>query len=155
MRQLWGIIDFIRAMRTRLRYGELSRAPLKLIRLQWENEVVQCDWLARSPDVWDSDLGQRVRDSHASAQALEDALGVRDLLLSAFPEIRSADLRVLRKCRGGKAELIIAGRVSRDTQPNAEVASLAMRAKLSGLQFQLEDGAFKALEEEVVVMSNS
>jgi hypothetical protein len=123
--------------------------------LQWEDEVVQCDWLARSPDVWDLDLSEQVRDSNASAQALEDALAVRALLLSALPEVQNADLRVFRNCRDGKSELIIVGRVSRDTGPNGEVVSLAMRAKLSGLQFWLEDGVLKALEEEAVAISNS
>jgi hypothetical protein len=155
MRQLWGIIDFIRGAHTRLRFGELSRAPLKLIRFHWEGGAVQCDWLARSPDPWDKHLSEQVRDSNASVQALEDAMAIRELLFGELREVQQADLRALRNYRGGKSELIIAGRVSRDAVPKGEVVSLAMRAKLSGLQFCLEDGVLKALEVEAVAISDS
>ena len=155
MRPLWGIIDFIRAARTRLRFGELSRAPLKPIRLQWEREVVECDWLARSPDVWDADISRKARDTQASVQALEDAFAVRDLLFRAFPEIPMADLRVYRQRPDGTLELILAGRVSRHDEPPAGVASLAMRVKLSGLHFRLEDGVLGALPEHAVAVPNS
>jgi len=34
MKQLWEAADFVRNLRRRLRFGELSRAPLKLLRLE-------------------------------------------------------------------------------------------------------------------------
>lgn len=155
MKQLWGVIDFVRAARTRLRFGELSRAPLKLLRVQWEGESMECDWQARSPDDWDADFSERVRNLNASAQALEDAIAVRDLLLTAFPDVRSAKLRVFRRTVDGAPDLIIAGTVSRDTEPDEEIPSLAMRAKLSGFQFWLEDGVLGPLQKKAVALSNS
>ena len=123
--------------------------------MQWQGESIQCDWLARSPDAWDSDLSQHVRDGNASVQALEDAIAVRGLLLSTFPEVEDAELRVFRKEPGRPPELIIKGTVRRDAEPNEEIPSLAMRAKLSGLQFRLEDGVLGAFQEETVATSNS
>jgi hypothetical protein len=155
MRQLWDVADFVRGIRIRLRFGGLSRSPLRLLRVHWQGESIQCDWLARSPDAWDSDLNPQVREGNASLQALEDAMAVRGLLLSTFPEVEDAELRVFRQPPGRATELIIRGTVRRDTEPHGEVASLAMRAKLSGLQFSLEDGILKALQEDTVALSNS
>ena len=50
MRQLWEVTDFVRAMRRQMRFGELSHAPLRLLRLEWEGEAVECDWIARAAD---------------------------------------------------------------------------------------------------------
>lgn len=85
MRVLWGISDFGRAMQRELRFGELSRAPLRLLRVDWRGEAAECDWLARCGDEWDCDLPQHVSDRNASEQALRDAIAVRELLFEALP----------------------------------------------------------------------
>jgi hypothetical protein len=45
-------------------------------------------------------------------------------------------------------ELIIAGKVSRDDEVASSVRSLAMKAKLFGLRFWLNDGVLEALQPE-------
>lgn len=155
MKDLWRVIEFIRSMHVRLRFGELSRAPLRLLRLEWKEDSAEIDWLARSGDAWDADLGGRVQAGNASAQALRDAMAVRQLLLGAFPEIQSGTLRAFRQASGGAPELIIAGTVDRGSQPGSEISSLVMRAKLSGFDFSLEDGVLGTLQSEAVVTSSS
>jgi hypothetical protein len=78
--QLCNVSRFIRDLRIRMRYGELSRAPLQLLRLNILGEDVKCDWLARAPDPWDADLSQHVRERHLSLQTLRDAIDVRPSL---------------------------------------------------------------------------
>src|SRR5690242_1587234 len=51
---------FVRGVRKKLRAGELSREPLKLLRLEWVPERVECDWLMRPADAWDKDLPPRM-----------------------------------------------------------------------------------------------
>lgn len=48
--QLGNVSRFLRGLRVRMRYGELTRAPLRLLRLNLLGEDVKCDWLARAPD---------------------------------------------------------------------------------------------------------
>jgi len=153
MRPLWEFANFVRAVRARLRFGELSRAPLRLLRLQLQGEMVECDWMARPPDTWDADLPRRVGDHNASLQALEDAIAVRDLLFTVLPGAQSAAFRVFRQTGREPPRLIISGTVSRDAE-GQEVSSLAMRAKLSGLRFCLEDGVLKAASPEEFAISD-
>ena len=80
VKQLYKASQFLRGLNVQMRFGELSRAPLRLIRLQILDEVVECDWLARSPDPWDIDLSRSVRERHLSLQTLRDAIDVRALL---------------------------------------------------------------------------
>ena len=40
MRQLWEVADFVRKMRRQMRFGELSRAPLKLLRMELRNATL-------------------------------------------------------------------------------------------------------------------
>src|ERR1700716_456367 len=82
MKQLWEIADFVRNLHRRLRFGELSRAPLKLLRLELRGDEAECEWVARPADPWDSFLPPSVGERHASLQALEDSLAVRNLLFS-------------------------------------------------------------------------
>jgi hypothetical protein len=81
-------------------------------------------------------------------QALEDALTVRDLLFGAVHGLTEALLRVYRISRDGENELIIEGTVTRDDPPTREIRSLAMRAKLCGLRFCLEDGILGTMHQE-------
>jgi hypothetical protein len=153
MRWLWKISDFGRAMQRQLRFGELSRAPLRLVRLEWHGEFAECDWMARPADEWDRDLARNVRDTNASEQALRDAIAVRALLFQALPEVQSASLRVFRKAAGGAQELIITGAASRGEKVSRKISSTAMRAKLLGFQFWLQDGNLESLQSEECAMS--
>ena len=151
--QLYGIGYFIRTLGVQLRFGYLSRAPLKLLRLELRGDAAECDWMARPADPWDADLPQPVGDRHASAQALEDAIAVRDLIFCALPGVNSAALRVYRGSANTGPELIIEGAVAREQSATRSVRSLAMRAKLCGLRFWLEDGILEALRTEECAMS--
>jgi hypothetical protein len=73
-------------------------------------------------------------------------VAVRDLLFSAFPDLASANLRVYRQ--GETPDLIIAGTVLRDSPALDGIRSLAMRVKLCGLHFHLEDGKLEPLFRE-------
>jgi len=148
MKHLCEIGNFVRRLRVQARFGELSRAPLQLLRLQMCGDAAECDWIARPADPWDAALPQSVGDRNASAQALKDAITVRDLLFSVLPDLNAAALRVYRQSAGGDMELIIAGSVSRGERAPAVVRSLAMRAKLFGLQFWLDEGVLETLQPE-------
>jgi hypothetical protein len=153
MRLLWGIADFARALHRQLRFGELSRAPIRLLRLEWRGDVAECEWMARPADEWDADLPRRVGRKNESVQALQDAIAVRELLFSALPEVESASLRIYRQSVAGTPELIITGTVTRGPEIPRNVSSTAMRAKLLGFQFWLEDGILEALQPEECAMS--
>lgn len=144
---------FIRAQRIHLRFGDLSRAPLRLLRLEVRDSAAECAWVSRPADEWDRDIPRQVSDVNISTQALQDALVVRDLLFFTLPGVDTASLRVYRESLGGERELIITGTVSRQAQPSRYVASVAMRAKLAGLQFWLEDGILETLRSKELAMS--
>ncbi|MGH9681812.1 MAG: hypothetical protein ACRD4Y_17835 [Candidatus Acidiferrales bacterium] len=145
MRQLWDIADFVRNLRRRLRFGELSRAPLRLLRFELCNDAIECDWMARPADEWDFDLARKVREARESQQALEDAIAVRNLLFDAFPKIDGAVLRGFRQPAREPPEMIVLGTVSREVPELDRVASLVMRAKLYGFCFSLDDGILRRL----------
>jgi hypothetical protein len=153
MRMLWGIADFGRAMQRELRFGELSREPLRLLRLEWRSEVVECDWMARPADEWDVDLPRHVINGAASEQALRDAIAVRELLFCVLPGVNTASLRVFRQTLGGMHRLIITGTVNKGEEVSRNVISTAMRAKLLGFQFWFEDGILEDLRPEESAMS--
>ena len=136
--------NFVRAFRTKLRFGELSRAPLRLLRFQLQDETVECDWLARRPDEWDEDLPAFNRQITETQQALEDSLAVRTWLFRTLPGVKSATVRVFRETRGPEPELIMLGEVTRE-EPEVKVLSVAMRAKLYGFQFWLNNGIMEPL----------
>ena len=152
MRLLWAIVDFGRAMCRQLRFGELSRARLGLLRLEWRGDFVECEWMARPADEWDADLPLRTRRKNESLQALQDAIAVRKLLFAAMPEIQSASLRVFRQSAGA-SDLILTGSVTRGQEIPRNVSSVAMRAKLLGFHFWLIDGILEALPSEECAMS--
>ena len=153
MMQLYGFSFFVRTLGVRLRYGHLSRAPLRLLRLELRGNAAKCDWVARPADPWDADLPRPVGDRHASAQALEDAIALRGLLFGALPGVTTAVFRVYRGSCSTGPELIIEGTVAREQSAARSVRSLAMRAKLCGLRFWLEDGILEALRAEECAMS--
>jgi len=151
--QLSQIGYFIRAQRIQMRFGELSRAPLRLLRLELRGNSAECDLMCRPADEWDRDIPQRASDLNVSTQALQDAIAVRDLLFFALPGVDTASLRVFRESPSGEHQLVIAGTVAREQQTSRYVASVAMRAKLLGLQFWLEDGVLEVLRSEEYAMS--
>ena len=148
MRPLWEIADFVRRLRVQIRYGELSRAPLQLLRVELRGDVAECDWVARPPDQWDVELQLESAERDASLQALKDAIAVRDLLFDSLPQLDSAALRVYRPCEDGGPTLVITGTVSRDQKAPVSVHSVAMRAKLLGFRFSLSDGVLENLPVE-------
>jgi hypothetical protein len=137
--QLCNVSRFLRGLRVRMRYGELTRAPLRLLRLNILGEDVKCDWLARAPDAWDVDLAQHVRERHSSLQTLRDAIDVRALLFESLPQVVTADLRVFRETSSCAREMIMTGCVQRNDHSSRSIHSLAMRAKVLGFRFYLED----------------
>jgi hypothetical protein len=153
MRLLWKFADFGRAVRRQMRFGNLSRAPITILRVEWQEEFVACDWLARAGDAWDADLASHVGKENASLQALEDAISLRQLLFAEWPHVKRAQLRTFRQRADGQRELIITGTVTRDGEISRRIASTAMRAKLLGFQFWFEDGSLTALESEECAMS--
>ena len=147
MKQLWEFGYAIRAMQARMRLGELSRAPLRFSRLEWKFGGAECHWIARQPDPWDVDLPEDIRVSQESLQALKDAIVVREILFLALPEVHRARLRAYRLSPREPCELIIAGDVTREKDAIPKTASVAMRAKLLGFHFSMEDGVLEALRD--------
>jgi hypothetical protein len=153
VKQVSGIGHFIRSLQVRLRFGDLSRAPLRLLRLEVREDTVECDWMVRPSDPWDVDLPQYVRERRGSEQALQDAIAVRELVLCAIPGIQTGVLRAFRPSATGHPELVISGEVTREQPAARYFHSLAMRAKSLGLQFWLEDGILMALRSKECAMS--
>ncbi|MDR3763578.1 MAG: hypothetical protein P4M01_05725 [Acidobacteriota bacterium] len=141
---------FLRAVRKKMQRGELSRQPLRLqhLELNGEGETARCDWVLRANDIWDRDIPQELREHNQTLQAILDALSMRKLLFQTFPDIHSAQVRVFRKVEGsGQAELVMIGMVTREDEPPPKIASLVMRAQLSGFRFLLVDGVLRAMPE--------
>jgi hypothetical protein len=138
--QLSNVSLFLFRLRTQLRFGELTRAPLKLLRLQLVADVVECEWLARSPDIWDADLPARIGRRHSSLQTLRDAIDVRSLLFHAIPDADTVYFRIYRENAAHMREMVVTGCAQRNDNSARAVHSLAMRAKVLGFRFRLEDG---------------
>lgn len=150
MKPIWAISDFMRATTRQLRFGELSRAPLEVMRLEWRVDSLECDWMVRPADAWDASIRRPERDRNVAQQALRDAMTLRDLIFSELREVNSASLRAFQRSAADESpELVIAGTVRRDPAPATGIRSLAMRVKLCGLQFRLDDGRLEPLQGEV------
>ena len=148
MKELWRIADFVRGFRTQLRFGKVSRAPIRLLRFELEAEDVKCDWLSRPADEWDRNLPRHARDRAVSFQALQDAMTLREMIFELLAEVRIAELRAYRQSAREPPDLIIAESVTRDAPAMHKVTSPVMRAKLYGFQFSMDEGVLKALEIE-------
>jgi hypothetical protein len=147
-RQISGVGHFLHDLRRQLRFGVLSRAPLRLIRFQIGEDAAECDWIARRQDPWDADLSREIGRRHASLQALKDAIDIRLMLFEALPDLATARLRVYRDSASHSRELIIIGNVRRHDGAFRSIHSLAMRAKLVGLRFCLENELLCRLSRE-------
>jgi len=141
VKQLCRASRFLQGLRIQMRFGELSRAPIKLLRLQMVDKVVECDWLARALDPWDADLSGNVQQRHASLQSLRDAIDVRALLFDLMPQTETAYLRAYRESEDYKRELIIEGCAQRIDHAAHNVHSLVMRAKILGFRFDIKGNA--------------
>lgn len=156
VKQLYKAGQFLRGIRVQMRFGELTRAPLRLLRLQMIDDVVECDWLARSHDRWDADLSRNIQQRHASLQALRDAIDVRTLLFDLMPEIETAHLRAYREGLEFARDIIITGSAHRHDHTSREVHSLVMRAKVLGFRFDMEGDNLRNLSvREPTYSSNS
>lgn len=145
MKSICDVAEFLWKLRTRIRFGSLSRAPLQLLRFELRADSAECEWIARAPDPWDVDLVTEVGERNAALQALLDAIALRQLIFSSIPEIREAKFRVYRKRSSDAHELIITGLVSREDEAPPRISSLVMRAKLYGLHFSIQDGVLEPL----------
>jgi hypothetical protein len=148
MKELWEVGELVRRIRTRMRFGALSRAPLRLLRLELQGDLARCDWLARPTDVWASTLPRNIRDRDASLQSLQDALALREMLFVALPDVQTADFRTFRQEAREPPILIITGAVTRGMPSVPRVTSPVMKAKLFGFHFQMDDGVLEPLEME-------
>lgn len=150
MERFCDISHFLLRVRVLLQFGSLSRAPLRLLRLQILPELVECDSLARAGDPWDVDVQERIARRHVTLQVFHDAIDLRALLFLAMPEAEVARFRIYRESEPGKRELIMMGHAQRNDQSARGVHSLAMRAKVLGFRFRMEDETLKAIPEENV-----
>src|SRR5258708_3016398 len=135
MRQLWAVADFVRKMRREMRFGEISRAPLRPFRVGLRYDTLECDWITRPPDIWDSSLRRAERDRNETQQTLLDAITIRNLVFDALPKIDCAVLRAFRQSAREPPEMILLGTVSREMPDVRKVSSLGMPATLFGLCF--------------------
>ncbi len=154
LRHLLEVGEFVRRLRCEAEFGELSRAQLRLLRVELRAEKAECDWVARPRDAWDAGLPAIVGARNASTQAIKDAIKVRALLFRVLPDLQAARIRVYRESPDNSLELIIEGTVSRNERAPANIRSLAMRAKLFGLRFWIEDGILENLEPVMLGMTS-
>jgi hypothetical protein len=145
MKELLQAAELLRRTRRRLRQGEYSREPLQLLRIEWKKNSVDCDWLMRAPDPWDVDLPKHVARQNQTHQALKDALGLRDAIFDSFPSVTSADLRMYRADAEQELELVMTGTVTRSNEVLQRVASVVMRARLCGFNFNLGSGGLESM----------
>lgn len=145
--QFCNVSYFLCRLRRQLRFGEFSRAPLALLRLQLLSDAVEFDWLARPPDPWDADLPKHIGMRHASLQTLRDAIDIRSALFHSFPSIETAYLRTFRDSRGKEREMIVTGCAQRNDNSSRWVHSLTMRARNLGFRFNLDGEILHALPE--------
>ena len=144
MKSLLNAKRFLSEARARLKFGELSRMPLHLLRFEVREHSAECEWVARQPDLWDADISRSARENNETLQTLKDAIKIRELLFTIFPDVRSAELRVYRQSVREPPVLIVAGVVNRDDKLPMRIQSLVMEAKLYGFNFALENGELKA-----------
>jgi hypothetical protein len=145
MNELLDAMEFLGKARRRMRFGTFSRAPLKLLRVEWKKDLIECDWLMRPADPWDKFLPQALVETHQTLQAPRDALNLRDIVFKAFPKVTKADLRMFRIDGDQGYELMMTGTVTRSNEVLQRIPSVAMRAKLCGFRFTLAEGVLESL----------
>lgn len=146
VKQLQNVQKFVERFRARMKFGELSRMPLQLLRFELREEYVECEWIARRADAWDADISRTAREDNETFQALQDSIKVREMLFAIFPEVRSAVIRVYRQPVREPPDLIILGVVCREDEAPRNIKSLVMRAKLFGFHFYLNEGVLEPMQ---------
>jgi hypothetical protein len=104
--------------------------------------------VARDPDPWDSTLPGIVGKRHASLQALKDAIETRALIFATVPEAEYVLIRLYRRSTQNALETVVFGYLRRQQGAFRHIHSLAMRAKLLGFRFRLEDEILHPLRTE-------
>lgn len=145
MTELFDAADLLCKVRRRLRFGTVSREPLRLLRLEWKGTSVECDWLMRPADPWDRLIPEHLAEEHETLESLRDALSLRDIVFETFPKIVRADLRMFRTESENRLELMMTGSVNRSDDVLRRVPSVAMRAKLCGFRFTLASGVLESM----------
>lgn len=143
MRELKYASDFLNLVRKNLCSGASFMEPLTLLRFEWKGDLVECDWLMRPPDPWDNDLPAHLSKENQTLQSLRDGLNLRDTVFESFPAVIRAYLRMFRSDANHRLELVMTGSVNRDNDTFHRVASLAMRARLCGFHFTVEQGVLE------------
>lgn len=155
MRPILDTFEFFHAVRSQMRFGEFSRLPIQVHRFQIAGDTAECDWFMRPPDPWDIHLPGRLQQEHMTEQSLHDALKIRELIFSGFPQVACAGLRMYRQVEGASPELMLVGDVERETHPIRRVASLAMRARLYGFRFSLTGGVLEQMSSHSELQASS
>ena len=88
---------------------------------------------------------QHLARENQTLQALRDALTLREVVFKSFPAVVNATLRMFRANSDHRLELVMTGNVNRSNEAFERVASLAMRARLCGFHFTLEEGALERM----------
>jgi hypothetical protein len=145
MTPLFNAANCLRNIRRRMLFGEFSREPLRLLRLEWKSDSVECDWMMRPPDKWDSDLPAYLVEEHQTLQALRDAMGLRNIVFASFSDVDCAELRMFREDADGQPQLMMTGTVRRCDEVLPRVESVAMQAILCGFHFCLVEGVLKSM----------
>jgi hypothetical protein len=153
--QLLNAGQFLRGLQVKMRFGMLTRAPIRLIRLQVCDEVAECDWLARAPDPWDADLTRSVQQRHVSLQSLRDAIDVRALLFNIMPQAQTAYFRAYRESSDYTPEMIITGCTHRNDHTSRDVHSLQMRARVLGFRFNMEGDILRTIQAKEQLASET
>jgi hypothetical protein len=143
MKSIFPVAKFVKRANRELRHAELSREAVKLLRIEWRPEFVECDWLMRGADPWDRDIAPHIARENQTVQALRDALTLRNLIFKEFSKVEKAELRMFRINEAQELELMMTGSIARENQVYERVASMVMRAKLCGFEFTLAHGALE------------
>lgn len=140
MKDLLDAAEFLKKVRRKLRFGAFSRESLLLLRFEWKGDSVECDWLMRAADQWDKDLPVHLARENQTLQSLRDAMSLREVIFKSFPAVMNAELRMFRADSAHRLEMVMTGSVSRSNETFERVASVAMRARLFGFRFTVEQG---------------
>jgi hypothetical protein len=70
---------------------------------------------------------------------------LREMIFRSFPTVNTAELRMFRTDADLRPELMLTGSVNRTNEALPRVASVAMRARLCGFNFNLAQGMLERI----------